>query len=399
VQENYLADAVKKFVEATVAKYDDGNADTVYNMVLLNQTRFANAFSRYVDAAIPDIKSAGTEPEEKEVMPEPASSKTEAEVREEKKQEFLDATNAPIEPTSKVVIEPTPEGGDSEIQKEYNKSMKDAADNMKIGPPAPAVDPNKVAKANIYRAMPDGINVAALNGTLTHLITENHEYKASEIYDMVIKDIDGFMVMLKNWCKNNDVPSGLEPKTEAPAKLKIDPDPPEKKQESGPKKAEVSVTGIDKQFRKSWVRLDLENFTKFVLQNCDIFKSDREEYDMAVAKFDRLKSKTKDTENLVFPFFFQATDAVQDKPKPELSTENSVLEVDENGAKEISIMKKYLPMFPDLSKRISETMGIDLETDNGAEAMKFNEKIEELLTKYENEHQTAYVESYEGGNE
>jgi hypothetical protein len=378
VQENYLADAVKKFVEATVAKYDDGNADTVYNVILANQTRFANAFSKYVDAAIPDIKSADTD-------------------RDEKKQEFLDATSAPIEPSGSPIEDPPTENVDTTMhpddQKEYNESRKEAADTMKIDPPPPAVDPNKVAKANIYRAMPDGINVAALNGTLTHLITENHEYKASEIYDMVIKDIDGFMVMLKNWCKNNDVPSGLEPKTEAPAKPKL-----ELKEE--PKvldKAMLDVTG--KEFRKAWVRLDLENFTKFILQNCDTFKSDKEEYDLAVAKFDRLKEKSEDTKDLVFPFLFKATDAVQDKPKPELSTENSVLEVDENGAKEISIMKKYLPMFPVLSKRISETMGIDLETETGAEAMKFNEKIEELLTKYENEHQTAYVESYEGGDE
>ncbi|GAG41141.1 unnamed protein product, partial [marine sediment metagenome] len=144
------------------------------------------------------------------------------------------------------------------------------------------------------------------------------------------------------------------------------------------------------EFRKSWVRLDLENFTKFVLQNCDTFKSDREEYDLAIAKFERLKTKNKDTENLVFPYLFSHDDAAGNESKPKLSTENSVIE--DNGA-ELNIMEKYVSMFPDLSKKISEAMGINLETKNGDEALKFNSKIEELLTNYETEHKTSYTEA------
>jgi hypothetical protein len=345
VQENYLADAVFSFVSTTMAKYENKDAGAVYKMVIDNQDRFAGAFGRFVDKAIPDIKAPEVD-------------------REEKKKEFLEATKEPAEVD----------------QEELNKSMKAAAENMKISPPPPAVDEDKVAKANIYRAMPDGISVAALNGTLKHLLTENAEYKPSEIYGMVLGDIDGFVVMLKNWCSNNKVPSGLEPKTEAPAKLKIDPEPSEVKK---------ALTG--KEFRKSWVRLDMENFNKFIIQNCDTFKADREEYDAAVEKYDRLKAKSKDTENLVFPYLFSQDDAVKHEPKPELSTENSVLDKETDG--EENIMKKYCLIFPDLSKKISEAMGINLMTDSLPEALKFNKKIEELLTNYENEHKKAYTEA------
>jgi hypothetical protein len=277
--------------------------------------------------------------------------------------------------------------------------MKAAAENMKIAPPPPTVDEDKVAKANIYRAMPDGISVAALNGTLKHLLTENAEYKPSEIYGMVLGDIDGFVVMLKNWCSNNDVPSGLEPKTDKPV-LKIDAkepvvdpvdDPDDKGETVAPASNQTASTG--KEFRKSWVRLDMENFNKFIIQNCDTFKSDREEYDLAVAKFDRLKAKDKETENLVFPYYFDASDIPPVEAKPKLSTENSILEEADAGSKpEISVMVEYLNMFPDLSGKISEAIGIDLKTDIDSEALKFNEKIEQMLTEYETEHKKAYTE-------
>jgi hypothetical protein len=359
VQENYLADAVFSFVSTTMAKYDDKDAEAVYKMVIDNQDRFAGAFGKFVDDAIPDIKSADSE-------------------REEKKKEFLEATKEPAEVD----------------QEKLNESMKAAAENMKIAPPPPTVDEDKVAKANIYRAMPDGISVAALNGTLKHLLTENAEYKPSEIYGMVLGDIDGFVVMLKNWCSNNDVPSGLEPKTDKPV-LKIDAkepvvdpvdDPDDKGETVAPASNQTASTG--KEFRKSWVRLDMENFNKFIIQNCDTFKSDREEYDLAVAKFDRLKAKDKETENLVFPYYFDASDIPPVEAKPKLSTENSILEA----SGEVNIMEQYLKKFPALAREIHEVMGIDLETDSDAEALKFNEKIEQLLTEYESENDRPYPE-------
>jgi hypothetical protein len=268
---------------------------------------------------------------------------------------------------------------------------------MKISPPPPAVDEDKVAKANIYRAMPDGISVAALNGTLKHLLTENAEYKPSEIYQMVLEDIDGFVVMLKNWCSNNDVLSGLEPKADKPV-LKIDAkepavdpvdDPGDEGETVAPASNQTAVIG--KEFRKSWVRLDMENFSKFIIQNCDTFKSDKEEYDLAVAKFDRLKAKDKETENLVFPYYFDASDI---PPVAKLSTENSILEKAGNagGKPELTIMIEYLNTFPDLSGKISEALGIDLKTDIDSEALKFNEKIEQMLTEYEAEHNKVYQE-------
>ena len=339
VQENYLADAVYAFVEDTLAKYDHGDADLVYGIMLENQDRFRNAFSVYVEKATPKIQAPGVVEEPKPKMPLA-----------------------------------------QEDQQKLNQLKKEAADNMKVADPEPAVDKDKVAKANIYRSMPDGINVSALNGTLAHLIKENPDYEAGAIYAMVLDDIDGFMVMLTNWCKNNDTPSGLESPKEKPV-LKMDIPTPEKKVYG----TDLGLAG--KSFRKAWVRLDLDNFNKFIIQNAPTFKSDKAEYDAAVEKFDRLKAKSDDTQNMVFPYVFSHDEV---KSEPKLSLDKSILK---EGTETVTLIE-YTKSYPALVIRTAEEQAINLDDFTEAEAEILNENIERFLTDFSanNNEKTAYTE-------
>ena len=351
VQENYLAAAIKSFVLDTVAKYENGNAESVYGMILINTDRFEPAFAKYVEKETPAIQSPG----------------------------IVDATTPGEEPvienvdTQLPVAEPTP-WVNPELKEAYESLKEVGIDKLNVDPPQPVVDSSKVAKANIYREMPDGISVAALNGTLKDLIDKNPTYTPDDIYSMVLADIPGFMIMIENWCKNNSFESGLEKEKAVAAKEKA----PAK-----PETPNKPATGITKAaFRKSWVRLDLENFSKFIIVNSDTFKEDREEYDMAVAKFDRLKAKSPETKDMVFPYLFSHEDA-------RLDTSNSV--IPEPG-KEVKIMRQYTDRFPKMSKTVLNNTGISVGTDSEDDATRFNSGIEDMIMQFEAENQKEYTE-------
>ena len=326
VQENYLADAVFSFVTDTLAKYDSKDTEMVYGLILENQDLFLNSFKKYIARAVPEIKAPAVE--------------------EEPSSEHVDKTPEVWGPTTMPLAQ--------EDQAALNKLRKDAADKMTVDPPPPAVDPIKVAKANIYRAVPDGVSVAALNGTLKSLVEKNQDVPEGEIYRMVLEDIDGFMILLDEWSKNNNFP----PKSEVKEP-----------------KSEVKSAIADAAFRKSWVRLDLENFHKFIIQNADVFKSSKEEYDMAVAKFDRLKSKSTETENMVFPYLFSHEEV-------KLDTRKSIL-ANEDGP-ELITMREYFKTFPGLVESICVDFEADFKEHVSEEvAEKVNEELEKYLTKFE----------------
>ena len=321
VQENYLAGATLEFVGDTMAKYDDGNADTVYRAVLLNPDRFKKAFEAYIKRNVPEIKSPGIEPE------------------------------MPL---------------DQEDQDALDSLKKEVVGKMTIDPPPPVIDNDKIMKANIYREMPDGVNVSALNGTLKTLIAENPKHTPGEIYAFVLDDISGFMTILTGWCAKHEMATGLEPKTADKVKV------PEKKEE---KPAGLTSPLA---FRKSWVRLDWENFGKFIIENSETFKNDKEEYDLAVAKFDRLKTKSG-APDMKFPYLFSQAEI---KVEPKLSTEKSVIGDTEG---EVGISHGYIRYFPILSKSI-------MDADPDLRAEDFNERVENYMTTYETENQKPYFE-------
>jgi len=320
VQENYLAGATLEFVGDTMAKYDDGNSDTVYSAVLLNPDRFKKAFEAYIKRNVPEIKSPGIEPE----MP-----------LAQEDQEALDSLK------------------------------KEVVGKMTIDPPPPVIDNDKIMKANIYREMPDGVNVSALNGTLKTLIEKNPDHTPGEIYTFVLDDIEGFMTILKEWCETNEVKTGLEPKEVDPIEV------PEKKE-----KKPIDISSFSKSFRKSWVRLDWENFGKFIIENAETFKIDKEEYDLAVAKFDRLKAKSG-APDMRFPYLFSHDEVVL---SPKIKTDNSVIY-----EAELENMQRYQKLFPALSKQIIDQTG-------GRDPEAFNDKIETMLTEHETETGVAYTE-------
>ena len=335
VQENYLADAVLSFVTDTLAKYDSKDTEMVYSLILENQDLFLNSFKKYIARAVPEIKAPAVEKE-------PSS-------------EYVDKTPEVWGPTTMPLAQ--------EDQAALNKLRKDAADKMTVDPPPPAVDPIKVAKANIYRAVPDGVSVAALNGTLKSLVEKNQDVPEGEIYKMVLADIDGFMILLDEWSKNNNFPP---------------------KSEGKEPKSEVKSAIADAAFRKSWVRLDLENFHKFIIQNADVFKSSKEEYELAVAKFDRLKSKSPDTENLVFPYMFSYEDV-------KIDTSKSVLEI--GNVSEIEVFTHYFDKFPVLVGSISVDLDIDHEVPlSEVESEKVNEEVEKYLMNFEAKEGRPYEE-------
>lgn len=331
VQENYLANAVLEFVADTLAKYDSNDAEMVYGLILENQDLFLNSFKKYIARAVPEIKAP--------VL-----------VEEEASSECVDKAPDAVAWAGVRTVQ--------EDQAELNKLKKAAVDKMTVDPPPPAIDPLKVARANIYRAMPDGISVAALNGTLKSLVEKNQDIPEGEIYKMILEDIDGFMVLIEEWCRKNNFPPKVEDEET---------------------RSDIKAAIADAAFRKSWVRLDLENFNKFIIQNADVFKSSKEEYDMAVAKFDRLKAKSPETENMVFPYLFSQEDV-------KLSTKESVL-VSEDGP-ELKTMREYSRTFPLLVESICNIDGCVAEKD----AERINEEVEKYLTKFEAEKGRPYRE-------
>lgn len=316
--EGDLAKNMKKFVAVAMKKYDDGEEDTVYSAILTHKDRFFAAFDRTLE--IPEIKSPGIEPQ----MP-----------LAQEDQEALESLK------------------------------KEAVEKMTIDPPPPVIDNDKIIKANIYREMPDGVNVSALNGTLKTLVAENPKHTPGEIYAFVLDDISGFMTILTGWCAKHEMATGLEPKVADQVKV------PEKKEE---KPAGLTSPMA---FRKSWVRLDWENFGKFIIENAETFKTDKEEYDLAVAKFDRLKTKSG-APDMKFPYLFSQAEI---KAEPKLNTDNSVI-----NTAELENMQRYEKLFPLLSKQIIA------QTDCGNNPEAFNDSIENLLTDHESETGKAYTE-------
>lgn len=311
VSKELLAKHMKTFVAKAAAKYEEDGDSRVYDAILNHPDLFDNAFRTHLNAELPPITSPGALPE---------------------------------------------------VDSEKLKHLEDeAVEKMTVDPPPPPTDKDKIKKASIYRAMPDGINVSALNGTLNTLVTENEGRAPGDIYDIVLGDIDGFVVLLKEWCVKNEEPSGLEPKVAT-------------KEEALPKKKGTMTL---KEFRKSWVRLDWENFNKFIIVNSDSFKNNRDEYNAAVSKYDRLKAKSG-APDMVFPYVF-SQDQVETVKKPELSIKNSVIESEEN------IKNNYFKMYPDLAGKI-------VDSDAGLTTEAFNKQVETMISAWENENKQTYTE-------
>jgi hypothetical protein len=218
-------------------------------------------------------------------------------------------------------------------------------------------------------SLPDGVKVSALNDTLEALLSDNEGMAPAEIYRIVLSDMETFTKLLEERCAQDDV----EPDTEEPVAEDVKPEP---------EKDEYS------DFRKEWANLSWKQFVLFIIKETDKFKSNKEEYDAAVAKFDRLKVKDGGNKDMCFPYMFDYSEA--DEPK-QLKTTDSVIP-DVKSVQELSTLKQYSVSFPSMCKLIENDTGISSATVDPEEAELFNDEVETRITDWEASNKRKYEE-------
>ena len=323
-QDTFLAEQFKIFVNKTLSKYDGGTEETVFQAILDHKDRFKKAFEVQLMGSVDDRNNDGGSPEPVENV-----------ISDEQKQEHL-------------------------------KRMKDLADAHTVKT-QPVVCKVKKMKAEIYMAMPDGMNVKALNETLKHLIEVNPNETPESIYEISIENIGELVEIIKEYCAKIGLETGLEDPVDA------DDKPAEKDVDKPAEKPPVTTNDMTL-FRKSWNRLNWENFNQFVIVNANTFKANRDEYDAAVAKYDNMKVNN-DAADYCFPYLFDET---------QLSTKKSILVDDKTKAEpaalhELETMKQYIGYHNDIANELSKAIGIELDTTDPEEACKFNDAMEKLL--------------------
>jgi hypothetical protein len=328
VGEKYLADNIAQFVGDAVKKGgEDTDESKVFTSILNNKDRFMRAFENQLK---PSSKKKDPKPEVKpEAKPDPA------------------------------------------MKKEYEKKKAAATTKMsekKEDPSVKSTEETKL-KAQIYMSLPDGVKVSALNDTLEALLSDNEGMAPAEIYRIVLSDMETFTKLLEERCAQDDV----EPDTEEPVAEDVKPEP---------EKDEYS------DFRKEWANLGWKQFVLFIIKKTDQFKSNKEEYDAAVAKFDRLKVKDGGNKDMCFPYMFDYSEA--DEPK-QLKTTDSVIP-DVKSVQELSTLKQYSVSFPSMCKLIENDTGISSATVNPEEAELFNDEVETRITDWEASNKRKYEE-------
>jgi hypothetical protein len=358
VDEKFLAENIKKFVDSAIEKNPESDDASVFNAIIQNEKRFLHVFSKQI----------GNPP-----------AKKKDELNQEAK----------------------------ELKEKYEKKRKAAVDKMSVKDEK--VEPSKAVeeklKAQIYMSLPDGVKVGALNDTIDALLSDNEDRSTEDIFRIILADIDTFVQILKDHCAQNgmesgigetDISTGLEDDSKAEETPKVSKEyvgrdgsgkevwEKVKKEESGSEEKKVSEYS---EFRAKWANLAWKQFNVFIITNADEFKKDRGEYNAAVEKYDRLKVKKEETQNLCFPYLFSYNDAKQEK----LSTKDSVVP-DLAKVQELSTMKQYLASFPLMCKQVEGFIGISSETTDPDEAEKFNDAFEQIYTEWEVKNNTKYTE-------
>jgi hypothetical protein len=260
---------------------------------------------------------------------------------------------------------------DPAMKKEYEKKKAAATTKMSAEKEDPSVKSTEETKlkAQIYMSLPDGVKVSALNDTLEALLSDNEGMAPAEIYRIVLSDMETFTKLLEERCAQDDVESDAE----EPVAEDVKPEP---------EKDEYS------DFRKEWANLSWKQFVLFIIKETDKFKSNREEYDAAVAKFDRLKVKDGGNKDMCFPYMFDYSDAERgDK----LNTTKSVIP-DIKNLQELSTLKQYKVSFPSMCKEIETDTGLSSETTDPEVAELLNDEVETRITDWESNNKRKYTE-------
>jgi hypothetical protein len=287
------------------------------------------------------------------------------------KERFMRAFENQLKPSSKKKDSKPEVKPDPAMKKEYEKKKAAATEKMSESKEDPSVKSTEETKlkAQIYMSLPDGVKVGALNDTLEALLNDNEGMAPAEIYRIVLADMETFTKLLEERCEKEDVESG----TEEPVKVEDKPEP---------KKDEYS------DFRKEWANLGWKQFVLFIIKKTDKFKSNKEEYDAAVAKFDRLKVKDGGNRDMCFPYMFDYSESDESK---ELKTTDSVIP-DVKNVQELSTLKQYSVSFPSMCKIIENDTGISSATVDPEEAELFNDEVETRITDWEAANKRKYEE-------
>jgi hypothetical protein len=328
VGEKYLADNIAQFIDDAVEKGgEDADESKVFSAILNNKDRFMRAFENQIK---PSSKKKDSKPEVKpEAKPDPA------------------------------------------MKKEYEKKKSAATEKMsatKEDPSAKSTEETKL-KAQIYMSLPDGVKVSALNDTLEALLSDNEGMAPADIYRIVLADMETFTKLLEERCAQDDV----EPDTEEPVAEDVKPEP---------EKDEYS------DFRKEWANLGWKPFVQFIIKKTDQFKSNKDEYDAAVAKFDRLKVKDGGNKDMCFPYMFNYS---EDEEGKNLNTTKSVIP-DIKNLQELSTLKQYKVSFPSMCKEIETDTGLSSETTDPEVAELLNDEVETRITDWEANNKRKYTE-------
>jgi hypothetical protein len=278
---------------------------------------------------------------------------------------FMRAFENQLKPSSDKK-EPEPEvKPDPEMKKEYEKKKADATKKMsaKEEDPVKGTEETKL-KAQIYMSLPDGVKVSSLNRTLEALLSDNEGVSPAEVYRIVLADMETFVQLLESHEDQDE----------------SDDTPETVKQE--PEKDEYS------DFRKEWANLGWKQFLLFVIKKTDQFKSNREEYDAAVAKFDRLKVKDGGNKDMCFPYMFDYSESDDTK---KLNTTKSVIP-DIKDLQELSTLKQYKVSFPSMCKEVETDTGLSSETTDPEEAELLNDEVEVRITDWESNNKRKYQE-------
>ncbi|NNL41004.1 MAG: hypothetical protein HKO79_00770, partial [Desulfobacterales bacterium] len=203
--------------------------------------------------------------------------------------------------------DPEPEPQDkSEMRKAYEAKRNEVTKEKVILPPKEP-EPEKVAsegklKAKLFMGLPDGVNVKAINSFIDHVKSSNDGATVSDVCQAGIDDPERFIELMVEHCLSIDLDPGFKT---------YPPDVPETVPETVPEKSpEVSGKKGYSDFRKEWINLTWDRFNKYLLKNASRFQADEEEYNAAVAKYEKLaKNKSLD---IPFPFLFNYTEISTD---------------------------------------------------------------------------------------
>ena len=252
----------------------------------------------------------------------------------------------------------------------YEKKREEVSESKR---PEPDEKPKSASeqklKARLFMKLPDGINVKALNSFMGSFVENNPGTTISDVCEAGLEEPEKFVELLTKHC----LAAGIEPG--------YDYDKPKEDKVVSNKKAYSD-------FRREWVNLTWDRFTKYILKNTSRFQSDRDEYDAAVAKYEKLAKKRG--EKAPFPFRFSYEGDVSTDAEIVLDPEQSIIK-EEAKSDELKLVEKFRRSYPKMAKKTDEATGLH-SPHNGDDCEKWLDEFEHQMTTWEIKNKKTYSE-------